>query len=711
MSTPTPIKVVVSKMFVTASNNLCGSQQSKIRYFIAQIKKDPKILTRRIKVNEVIETYLYSVDEEVSAVIFKPHNSHLIFCMWVGCHDDATQWGMQYDFYIHAETGSLQLINTAETQQVSPIPEPSQQQSSMLFSAYSAEQLSALGTPDALLAKVMAFSNQEALEEAQTDLPAEVFEALIFLAVGESFDEVLSAYNKSVNEKINQHDFETALTKLSSAQFLTLVEDDEELEKMLAAPLEQWRVFLHPTQRSLVEMHAKGPVRVLGGAGTGKTVVAMHRAVFLAEQLIQQTQTHQRILLTTFTSILASDIRTNLKKIATAKQLELIEVINIDAWVLGFLSNYQYDYRIVHEDNEITELCWHIALEIKPQGCEYPDSFYKEEWRHVIQQLGVRSLNDYFMVTRKGRGITLNRIQRAKIWVVFQRYRELLERNKLKEMNDAFQDMLDCIKTNNIQLPYSSIIVDESQDMGAAAFSLLRNAVPEKENDLFIIGDGRQRIYRNKVVLGRVGISIKGKRSKKLTVNYRTTEETRRFANAIFNGVQIDNLDQDIDQQSAEFSIIRGAQPSLKIFKSAFDEMQFIYAEIQSLMNKGIALKDICIVVKNKTIRAEFEHYLISHQLNPFILRKDAPDAQHDGVRLSTIYRVKGLEFGYIFLASINDNLFQVDADISDDPIEIRDREFNQKALLHVAATRAVKHLYVSASDKPCRFIFPNEGY
>ena len=297
-------------------------------------------------------------------------------------------------------------------------------------------------------------------------------------------------------------------------------------------------------------------------------------------------------------------------------------MIHIDAWVLRFLSDYQYDYKIIYEENEITELCWQAALEVRPSGFNYPDSFYQEEWRHVIQQQGVRSLNDYFMVTRKGRGITLNRIQRSKIWVVFQRYRELLERNKLKEMNDAFQDMLDCITTNNIQLPYSSIIVDESQDMGAAVFSLLRHAVPEKANDLFIIGDGRQRIYRNKVVLGRVGISIKGKRSKKLTVNYRTTEETRRFANAIFSGVQIDNLDHGIDQQSAEFSIIRGAQPSLKVFDSVLDEMKFISSEIHLLMSRGVALKDICIVVKNKVIRAQFEHFFNFLSTESFCFKK-----------------------------------------------------------------------------------------
>ena len=227
---------------------------------------------------------------------------------------------MQYDFYIHAETGALQLINTEETQQVPFIPDQGQQQTVSIFLTILPNNSSALGTPDAWLARVMAFPNQEVLEEAQTDLPAEVYEALMFLASGESYEEVLSVYNKSEHE-INQHDFETALTRLASAQFLTLVEDDEELEKMLAAPLEQWRVFLHPTQRSLVEMHAKGPVRVLGGAGTGKTVVAMHRAVFLAEQLIQHHQTDQKILLTTFTSILASDIRENLRRLLRLRSL------------------------------------------------------------------------------------------------------------------------------------------------------------------------------------------------------------------------------------------------------------------------------------------------------------------------------------------------------------------------------------------------------
>ena len=93
--------------------------------------------------------------------------------------------------------------------------------------------------------------------------------------------------------------------------------------------MEKWRVFLHPAQREIVNRTYSGAARVLGGAGTGKTVVAMHRAKHLAARLKDK----ERILFTTYTKNLASDIRDNLRKICSTEEQKRIDVINLDAWV------------------------------------------------------------------------------------------------------------------------------------------------------------------------------------------------------------------------------------------------------------------------------------------------------------------------------------------------------------------------------------------
>ena len=340
-----------------------------------------------------------------------------------------------------------------------------------LFHAYTADQLLSLGVPSIYLNKVCELPDLPALKALQNGLPEEVYEALILLANGSDYQTLLETYNDAINETVDVKDYATALARVGSQRQFKLLSDDQDLENMLNAPLEKWRVFLHPSQRKLVELEAKGPTRVLGGPGTGKTVVAMHRAVYLAKKLIEDNDTDKRILLTTFTSILARDIRNNLQHIATHDQLNLIEVQNIDAWVETLLRNQGYDYRLVYEDDPERESCWKKAMEYLPTDLNFAETFYQEEWRHIILQYGIRTRGEYLKANRNGRGTALDRMEKAKVWEVFVTYRELLESRKIREIYDAFHDLLEIVQNKDLQLPYSSVVVDEAQDIGAAGFT------------------------------------------------------------------------------------------------------------------------------------------------------------------------------------------------------------------------------------------------
>ncbi|MGH8170973.1 MAG: UvrD-helicase domain-containing protein, partial [Steroidobacteraceae bacterium] len=269
-----------------------------------------------------------------------------------------------------------------------------------------------------------------------------------------------------------------------------------------------WRVFLHPTQRRLVERDWNGPVRVLGGAGTGKTVAAMHRAVWLARKYADIPG--RPVLFTTFTRTLADDIRGQIATITTPAERDRIEVMNIDQWALSILRRAGYRHELLFDEHRRRAL-WARALTRKPDGKERSDPFYRAEYERVVLPQGCESVDDYLRASRVGRGGQLSRAERRDIWPVFAEYHAQLRSANLREPEEAYRDALALLKRDGTSLGIRSAIIDEAQDLSPAALALLRAAVPEGANDLFLVGDAHQRIYRHKVTLSRVGIDIRGR--------------------------------------------------------------------------------------------------------------------------------------------------------------------------------------------------------
>ena len=234
-------------------------------------------------------------------------------------------------------------------------------------------------------------------------------------------------------QQINTDDYDKALDNLDSRRRFYVVEDDLEMAAILNAPLEKWRVFLHPSQRKVVERNWNGPVRVIGGAGTGKTVAAMHRAKWLAQNVF--TGPNDRILFTTFTRNLAADIRENLTKICPDDVLRRIDVVNLDKWVSDFLRRNGYGHEIDYGPR-INPL-WKKAVDLAPKEVGLDSSFYREEWELIIQPQEITTSEEYIKAPRLGRGTKLDRKVRRAIWTVFEEYRLLLNEHGLKEGDDA----------------------------------------------------------------------------------------------------------------------------------------------------------------------------------------------------------------------------------------------------------------------------------
>ncbi|MEN8166455.1 MAG: 3'-5' exonuclease [Pseudomonadota bacterium] len=687
------IKVAISNDIFQCLVRLPPSVQPKVSKFITRFQADPRDASINYeKIRDAIDDKVRSVriDQAYRGIVLKPEHGDVYMLLWIDKHDDAYAWARRHKINVNPETGTLQVFMAESVGGLSNyVPEMVEPMPDMpgAFDELKDKELLRLGVPEEQIQLVRGVHNEFELDSIENRLPQEAYEGLFLYMAGSRYDEIINERDLIAAEQIDTSDYGAALQRLSSRGHFVVVEDELELQKMLNAPLEQWRVFLHPMQRKLAEGTKNGAARVLGGAGTGKTVVAMHRAKWLAGNL----EGGKKILFTTFTRNLAMDIKENLSSICSADLMERIEVLNLDRWVSQFLRKRNYDYKIVYgNDNEY----WKRALDLAPDELGLPDAFYHEEWAKVIQPQSIEDVDQYKRASRLGRGTRLNRADRVKIWSVFSEYRTLLAANRKKEVDDAYRDAAALLAREPSVLPYAAVIVDESQDMGTQAFRLIRNIVPEGKNDIFIVGDGHQRIYgRNKVVLSQCGINIRG-RARKLRVNYRTTDEIRRWAVNLLEGFSIDDLDGGSDDNRGYKSLTHGEIPQLERFDTQHEQTKFVGKLLQDHQRKDKKMGEICIVARTKRELDKLVPELDKIGISYFRLNADTSDRyEPKSVRLGTMHRVKGLEFDEVILISINEGIVPLNVAVQTkgDKVERRQADLEERALLYVAITRAKK--------------------
>jgi len=325
----------------------------------------------------------------------------------------------------------------------------------------------------------------------------------------------------------------------------------------------------------------------------------------------------------------------------------------------------------------------------------------------VILSQQVRSRQEYFAASRVGRGVALNRRQRAQIWPVFEEMREQLARGGFVTAEDAVHHALELLKQGDDKRSYHAVVVDEGQDFAAEALSLLRALVPEQPNDMFIVGDAHQRIYQRKTSLSQCGINIVG-RGRKLKVNYRTTELIRRYATALLEDVEIDDLDGGSDGTKDYRSLVLGQAPIVQNFTDLSREGEWIVEQIKQLQSNGLSLSEICVVARTSRLCSAYEDILQSHGIATHRLsRQKVDDRSKEGVRFATMHRIKGLEFRCVMMAGINRGVvpLSIAMKASQDVVEQRLTDINERALFHVAATRAVRYLYISSHGVPSEYL------
>lgn len=541
--------------------------------------------------------------------------------------------------------------------------------------------------------------------------------ALLDLEAGKSLVEVkeeleLGQYLDDASKSDDEKVLAALNHPASKIQFAYIGENPRELRDAIeSSDFEAWRTFLHPEQRAYAEKPRNGSFRLSGGAGTGKTVVAVHRARNLAS-----ANPSARILLTTFTTTLAKSVESSVVRLDASLPLTKhlgkagIHIAGIDATALAVLNGASAVERegALQRVLGITELVgskrsmtdeWKSAAESVSHGLEAALSnptFLSEEYVTVVLANSVTSRDEYLKVSRVGRGTALTRPKRIAVWKIIESYRRasrMDDKLSFAEIAALAAAVLDIRAFAGGLRPADHVIVDEGQDFHAAHWLLLRALVSEGPNDLFIAEDSHQRIYGQKVPLSRFGIKIVG-RSKRLTLNYRTTAENLSFAVGLLSGASFTDL-EDASEESGKYRSARSGPAPLRKGASSFATE--LDAAAKAILEWGT---DSAIGI---LVRAKYQvNQVIAGLGERGINARSSAAGSSAGPTVLTMHAAKGLEFSKVILMGVSDASLPQKAALQNlAEAEHNEAMLRERSLLYVAATRARDELLVTWNGEP----------
>lgn len=690
-------------------NRLPLQKRRRVNEFIRKFQENPTAPGtnfERLRGARNDNVYTVRIDRDYRAIVLRPRKGNAHILAWVDNHDEAMEWACRRDFRVNPRTGVLQITNVVEAEQVvreedgPKAWERVNKIQSELLAEIDDETLLNCGVPELLMPTVRRLETVEQLERLQPHISPEVYEALYGLAAGLSVEEILAEMT-APDHPIDPDDLQAALDNKQSRRRFTLIEDAKELDAILNAPLEKWRVFLHPSQEALVSRDFSGPARVSGGPGTGKTVVALHRARYLAKYHLASGE---RLLFTTFTVNLAESIADSFMSLIDYDD-ELagrVEIANIHQWAKRFLEERGRAPKIAN-DATLQE-CWKEAWE-EVHDPSWDPAFCRDEWESVVCHEGITQRSEYLRVSRVGRGKGLGRRERADLWKVFEAFQTSKARHGVSEWYELVTEALDTLESGQVPPPFRSIIVDEAQDMDNCVYRLLRAMVPRGPNDLFIVGDPHQRIYGPPVVLSQCGIEVRG-RARRLRINYRTTEEIRCWSVGLLSGESTDDLDGGKETLRGYQSLFNGPAPCIRHFGSKTEENNYVCSSLEDLLRTQKP-ESICIMARTNNLVRWYAEELERRRLPCQIAGRSNDELQPGKIHIGTMHRLKGLEYPIVFVVAVNDSVIPheraIDSGIDGQGYDEALRK--ERNLLFVSATRARERLTITSYGKQSPFL------
>lgn len=669
--------VGISQDFLDSVCRLQPNEQARVNQFVSQFYANPAqpgISLERVR-SAGEDLWSGRISQELRAILYKDGDTWAL--LHADHHDDAYAWAERRRVGPHSVTGVLQIVDVVEVEETEEIiRRGGDHHASGIFGHHKADYLLSLGVPEPWLPTVLEIRNETDLFGVCERLPEEVAERLFTLATG---------------ELVTPPDPEPdAPTRAKDAQRRFWVADtSEELRLALEAPMERWIAFLHPSQRDVVEGEFNGPVKVTGSAGTGKTVVALHRARRLARQ------GHQ-VLLTSFVRTLCENLERSLALITTPEERKRIRVSTVHSIALEVVRNH--DNRAYPAGSDTAR----EVLDAAAIGSGFEPRFIHAEWENVIQRQGITDWSEYRSTRRVGRGSPLSVRDRKALWDVFVDTRErLADKNQM-----TWTDL--CIRATELMedqpSPFDAVVVDEIQDLNAAEIRFLWSLAKHKPENFMVVGDAGQRIYPGGFSLRALGIEVRG-RSHILRINYRTTEQIRRVADALL-GKEMDDMDSGKERRDRTRSLLTGPEPEFGGHDTWEEEKQAAVQKVRTWTSDGLAPEEIAIFARTNQLAGELGQAVSDAGLEVVELRRDT-SLEQPGVRVGSMHRAKGLEFKAVIVAGVDDGHLPHPRSLQDieDPKDQEDVIEQERRLLYVSMTRARDELLVSWSAQPSRFL------
>jgi hypothetical protein len=635
------------------------------------------------------------IDQAWRGIVLAPATGDVYTLLKVLHHDDAYAWAQRSNLSVNSATGGIEIRDEAELdRQIPEMTEAAKSAGTPIFAKIKDGELTKLGIDEKVLAFARTVTDAGQLDAAKSFLPETQWDVLFGLAAGFTPEEVWSDLGAQIlNEPVDTQDIDAAI--LRSSDRVVLVSGPDELMDVFAYPFATWRVYLHPTQRAVVDAAYKGPARVTGGPGTGKTVVALHRAHMLARR------GDGKVLVTTFTSTLSDTLQSGLDMLIDDEEAESrIEVSHVDRVAHRvFRKTHGAPHLLGAEDEKAL---W--ARLIDELECTFTPVFLSEEWRQVVLARRISTADAYLAAKRTGRGRPLGSAQRAQVWQVIWEFEHALTQQGVWTHESIRREATRLLEESS-EKPFRHILIDEAQDLSPDQWRLLRAAVGEAPDDIFIAGDTHQRIYDNRVSLREVGINIAG-RSSRLNINYRTTAEILGWSLGLLRGEPIDDMEGGLDSIAGCKSYVHGQPPTLSGHQSADAESKFIAASVKAWIEGGIARSEVGIAVRAKWLTSKIGSALRAAGIDSVDLAKASDD--DDAVRVGTMHRVKGLEFRCMCVAGVSAKLVPAANAIT--PAEADKQTHHQdlereRCLLFVACTRAREELLITWHGEPSSFL------
>jgi hypothetical protein len=680
--------VNIAKTFTKSASALSAADRARVFDFLTKFLADPSNPGLSVeRLQRGLDSNLWSARITVGLRTIFHHSGPSYTLLYAGQHDDAYDWASRRRLEQHPVTGTLQIVETAESVkevfETSAVPKTAPR----VFQSHADEYLLSLGVPPDWLPTIREIANDDQLLTVVEKLPEEVGERLMRLHDGELVTPPLPVAPSA-----------PLSASPDNLRRFWVVQDAAELRDLLDKPIEDWMRFLHPSQRELASADFKGPVKVTGSAGTGKTVVGMHRARRLADQ-------GQRVLLTSFVTTLCRNIDHNLQILCNDSQRQRITVGTVHSQALRLAR--QIDPQLAPADQD------HVSRLIERYqdfgDALFDKEFLVAEWTGVIENQGIVSWDEYRDAQRTGRGRGLQVRERRAIWKVFEQVGEDLASKHLATWPALCRRATEALTTGRVQSPFDAVIVDEVQDLKAQEIRFLHSLAASHPGGLMLIGDAGQRIYPGGYSLRSLGIDVRG-RSRVLRINYRTTEQIRRFADQILPESS-DDLDGGTESRKGTRSLLHGPMPTVQGFKVAKDQEGFVVTQIGQLLGQGLMPREIAVFCRVGARLEPLQQALAAVGIPVYSLGRDEEDVQPDGVHFGTMHRAKGLEYKVVFAYDCTEGVVPNAATLRrcKDPADYDAARARERQLLYVTLTRARDEAFVTWVGLPSPFL-PDEN-